>query len=77
MLTVRISFAWTIAALSLVALGLVLVLGQPFAVAHAVQRLFTLFGSSTRPSSRLWHTRLQLAQMNVISSVSSDMHPQV
>src|SRR5581483_3838503 len=33
------------------------------AVAHAEQRLFTLFGSSTRPSSRLWHTRRQDAQM--------------
>ncbi|MDF0667710.1 MAG: hypothetical protein P0119_16790 [Nitrospira sp.] len=32
MLTVRISVAWTIAAVSLVALGLMLLLGQPFAV---------------------------------------------
>jgi hypothetical protein len=30
MLTIRVSFAWTIAALSLGALGIVLLLGQPF-----------------------------------------------
>ena len=32
-------------------------------VAHAVQRLFRLFGSSTRPSSTLWQTFRQEAQM--------------
>jgi hypothetical protein len=30
MLTIRVSFAWTIAALSLGALGIVLLLGRPF-----------------------------------------------
>ena len=34
-----------------------------FAVAQALQRLFMLFGSSTRPSSTLWQTFRQEAQM--------------
>src|SRR4029077_10431079 len=38
------------------------------AVAHAVQRLFRLFGSSTRPSSTLWQTFRHEAQMKEVPS---------
>src|SRR5256712_6286595 len=34
-----------------------------FTLEHALHRLFRLFGSSTSPSSTLWHTFLHDAQM--------------
>ncbi|NGZ95779.1 MAG: hypothetical protein CV089_06560 [Nitrospira sp. WS110] len=58
MLTIRISFAWTIAALSLGALGLVLVLGQPFAVKAQEPKRFQYRIIEVLPDTQNMQTKL-------------------
>ncbi|MDH4078621.1 MAG: hypothetical protein OEU68_02260 [Nitrospira sp.] len=58
MLTIRISVAWTIAALSLGALGLVLVLGQPFAVKAQEPKRFQYRIIEVLPDTQNMQTKL-------------------
>jgi hypothetical protein len=58
MLTLRISVAWTIAALSLGALGLVLVLGQPFAVKAQEPKRFQYRIIEVLPDTQNMQTKL-------------------
>ncbi len=58
MLTIRISVAWMIAALSLGALGLVLVLGQPFAVKAQEPKRFQYRIIEVFPDTQNMQTKL-------------------
>lgn len=58
MLTIRISVAWMIAALSLGALGLVLVLGQPFAVKAQEPKRFQYRIIEVLPDTQNMQTKL-------------------
>ena len=58
MLTIHISVAWTIAALSLGALGLVLVLGQPFAVKAQEPKRFQYRIIEVLPDTQNMQTKL-------------------
>lgn len=58
MLTIRISVAWMITALSLGALGLVLVLGQPFAVKAQEPKRFQYRIIEVLPDTQNMQTKL-------------------
>ncbi|MGE0645535.1 MAG: hypothetical protein AB7P24_17895 [Nitrospira sp.] len=58
MLTIRISVAWMIAALSLGALGLVLVLGRPFAVKAQEPKRFQYRIIEVLPDTQNMQTKL-------------------
>ncbi|GKS63480.1 hypothetical protein YTPLAS72_07840 [Nitrospira sp.] len=58
MLTIRISVAWMIAALSLGALGLVLILGQPFAVKAQEPKRFQYRIIEVLPDTQNMQTKL-------------------
>ncbi len=58
MLTIRISVAWMIAALSLGALGIVLLLGQPFAVKAQEPKRFQYRIIEVLPDTQNMQTRL-------------------
>lgn len=58
MITIRISVAWTIASLSLGALGLVLVLGQPFAVKAQEPKRFQYRIIEALPDTQNMQTKL-------------------
>jgi hypothetical protein len=58
MLTIRISVAWSIAVLSLGALGLVLLLGQPFAVKAQEPKRFQYEIVEVLPDTQNMQTKL-------------------
>jgi hypothetical protein len=58
MLTIRISVAWTIAAVSLGTLGLVLLLGQPFAVIAQEPKRFQYEIVEVLPDTQNMQTKL-------------------
>jgi hypothetical protein len=58
MLTIRISVAWTIAVLGLGALGLVLLLGQPFAVKAQEPKRFQYMIVEVLPDTQNMQTKL-------------------
>lgn len=58
MLTIRISVAWTIAVLSLGALGLVLLLGQPFAAKAQEPKRFQYEIVEVLPDTQNMQTKL-------------------
>jgi hypothetical protein len=58
MLTIRISVAWTIAVVSLGALGLVLLLGQPFAVKAQEPKRFQYMIVEVLPDTQNMQTKL-------------------
>lgn len=58
MLTIRISVAWTIAALSLGALGLVFLLGHPFAVKAQEPKRFQYRIIEVLPDTQNMQTKL-------------------
>ena len=58
MLTIRISVAWTIAAISLGALGLMLLLGQPFAVTAQEPKRFQYQIIEVLPDTKNMQTKL-------------------
>jgi hypothetical protein len=58
MLTIRISVAWSIAVLSLGALGLVLLLGQPFAVKAQEPKRFQYMIVEVLPDTQNMQTKL-------------------
>ena len=58
MLTIRISVAWTIAVISLAALGLVLLLGQPFAAKAQEPKRFQYMIVEVLPDTHNMQTKL-------------------
>jgi hypothetical protein len=58
MLTIRISVAWTIAVVSLGALGLLLVLGQPFSVKAQEPKRFQYLIVEVLPDTQNMQTKL-------------------
>jgi hypothetical protein len=58
MLTIRISVAWTIAVLSLGALGLILLLGQPFAAKAQEPKRFQYMIVEVLPDTHNMQTKL-------------------
>ncbi len=58
MLTIRISVAWTIAVISLAALGLVLLLGQPFAAKAQEPKRFQYMIVEVLPDTQNMQTKL-------------------
>ena len=58
MLTIRISVAWTIALVSLGALGLLLILGQPFAVKAQEPKRFQYRIVEVLPDTQNMQTKL-------------------
>jgi len=58
MLTIRISVAWTIAVLSLAALGLVLLLGQPFSAKAQESKRFQYEIVEVLPDTHNMQTKL-------------------
>ena len=58
MLTIRISVAWTIAVMSLGALGLLLLLGQPFAVKAQEPKRFQYKIVEVLPDTQNMQTKL-------------------
>lgn len=58
MLTIRISVAWTIAVLSLGAIGLLLLLGQPFAVKAQEPKRFQYMIVEVLPDTQNMQTKL-------------------
>jgi hypothetical protein len=58
MLTIRISVAWTIAVMSLGALGLLLLLGQPFAVKAQESKRFQYEIVEVLPDTQNMQTKL-------------------
>lgn len=58
MLTIRISVAWTIAVISLGALGLVLLLGQPFAAKAQEPKRFQYMIVEVLPDTQNMQTKL-------------------
>jgi hypothetical protein len=58
MLTIRISVAWSIAVLSLGALGLVFLLGQPFAVKAQEPKRFQYMIVEVLPDTQNMQTKL-------------------
>ena len=58
MLTIRISVAWTIAVISLATLGLVLLLGQPFAAKAQEPKRFQYMIVEVLPDTQNMQTKL-------------------
>ncbi len=58
MLTIRISVAWTIAVLSLGAIGLLLLLGEPFAVKAQEPKRFQYMIVEVLPDTQNMQTKL-------------------
>jgi hypothetical protein len=58
MLTIRISVAWTIAVISLGAIGLLLLLGQPFAVKAQEPKRFQYMIVEVLPDTQNMQTKL-------------------
>lgn len=58
MLTIRISVAWTVAVLSLGALGLILLLGQPFAAKAQEPKRFQYMIVEVLPDTHNMQTKL-------------------
>ena len=58
MLTIRISVAWTIAVVSLVTIGLLLLIGQPFAVTAQEPKRFQYQIIEVLPDTKNMQTKL-------------------